>query len=153
MCNRRTFLQNSIKASAAVYAGSIGFSAKSYGRIIGANDRVNVGVVGFSDRFRSSLFPSFLEHNKELNFDVLGVSDIWSLRRNEGVDHLGSKIGHTVKGYRNNEELYQNKDIDAVIISTSDFQHALHCVEAMKAGKMRMLKSLLLKLWRTIGQL
>ena len=36
--------------------------------------------------------------------------------------------------YRNNEELYASKSVDAVIISTADFQHALHSIEAVQAG-------------------
>ncbi|HUQ97785.1 MAG TPA: hypothetical protein VM010_08970, partial [Chitinophagaceae bacterium] len=79
--SRRDFIKNTAKAATGVYLGTMGFSAKSYARIIGANDRVQVGVVGFSDRFRSSLLPSFLAHANELNFDLVAVSDIWKLRR------------------------------------------------------------------------
>jgi len=133
--SRRKFIGQTAKASAAVYATMLGFSAKSYARIIGANERVNVGVVGFSDRFRYSLLPSFLDHYKELNFDIIAVSDLWKLRREEGQAHLKSKLGHDVKACLNNDELYKIKDIDAVIISTADFQHALHTIEAVQAGK------------------
>ncbi len=62
--SRRDFIKQTAKAAAATYIGAIGFSAKSYGNIIGANDRVRLGVVGFSDRFRNSHFPSFLHHYK-----------------------------------------------------------------------------------------
>lgn len=132
--SRRTFIKQSLKASAAVYTASMGFSAKSYANIIGSNDRVRVGVVGFSDRFRQALFPSFNHHYKELNFDLVAVSDLWNKRRNEGVDFLKEKMGHDIIGCRNNEELYQLKNIDAVFVATSDFQHALHAIEAVKAG-------------------
>ncbi len=131
--SRRQFIKNGALAGTAVYLGAAGFSAKSYANIIGANDRVRVGVVGFSDRFRSSLLPSFLNHHKELNFDITGVSDLWNYRRDLGTAQLKEKLGHEIKGYRNNEELYNSKSVDAVIISTSDFQHALHCIEAVKA--------------------
>ncbi|MFN6336574.1 MAG: Gfo/Idh/MocA family protein [Sphingobacteriales bacterium] len=133
--SRRKFIINSAKATAGLYLGSIGFSAKSYARIKGANDRVSIGVVGFSDRFRQSLFPSFLNHNKELNVEIIGVSDIWKVRREEGVSFLSQKTGNVVTGYVNNEAMYANKSIDAVIISTADFQHAIHCAEAVKAGR------------------
>jgi len=133
--SRRKFIINSAKATAGLYLGSIGFSAKSYARIKGANDRVSIGVVGFSDRFRQSLFPSFLNHNKELNVEIIGVSDIWKVRREEGVSFLSQKTGNTITGYVNNEAMYANKSIDAVIISTADFQHAIHCAEAVKAGR------------------
>jgi predicted dehydrogenase len=135
MSSRRHFIKNSSKAAAGIYLGALGFSAKSYGRILGANDRVGIGVVGFSDRFRHSLFPSFMNHYKELNFDIVAVSDIWKLRREEGLAFLKEKLQHDVKPCVNNEELYRNKDIDAVFISTADFQHALHTIEAVKAGK------------------
>jgi predicted dehydrogenase len=135
MGNRRQFIRQSAKATGAVYLGTMGLSAKSYARIIGANDRVLVGVVGFSDRFRSSLLPSFLLHNKEMNFDIIAVSDIWKLRREEGQAQLSKLVGHDVQANVNNDELYKNKDLDAVIISTADFQHARHLIEAVKAGK------------------
>lgn len=132
---RRDFISNSIKAGAACSLAGIGMSASSYARIIGANDRVRVGVVGFSDRFRSSLFPSFMHHKDELNFDIVAVSDLWKLRREESRDWFKSRLGHEVQAVPNNDELYRIKDLDAVIISTADFQHALHCTEAVKAGK------------------
>jgi len=135
MPTRRKFLKQSTKAATAGYLGLIGLNAKSYARIMGANDRVGVGVVGLSDRFRSSLMPSFLNHYRELNFEFIAVSDIWSVRRDEGQALLKSKMGNEITACRNNEELYGLKGLDAVIISTADFQHALHCIEAVKAGK------------------
>ncbi len=130
---RRDFLK---KAAIGTLGFSVmGFSAKSYANIIGANDRVRVGIVGFSDRFRSSLYPAFMDHAKELNFEFVGVSDIWNRRRDEAEAYAKSKHGIKLKKYRNNDELYSKKDIDAVIISTADFQHALMGVEAVRNGK------------------
>lgn len=123
-----------IKTTTAATMGAMAFSAQSYARIIGANDRVNVGVVGYSDRFRSSLLPSFLHHNKELNFDMVAVSDIWKVKRERGYSEIKEKIGHDIKACHNNDELYGMKDLDAVIVSTADFQHALHCAEGVRAG-------------------
>ena len=130
----RNFIKESAKASAAAYAAAIGFSAKSYANIIGANDRVRVGVVGYSDRHKSSHMPCFMNHYKELNFDVVAVSDIWKKRREEGAAAWKEKMGHDITICRNNEELYDKKLVDAVFISTADFQHALHAIEAVKAG-------------------
>jgi predicted dehydrogenase len=132
--SRRIFIKQSAKASAAVYATALGFSAKSYGNIIGANDRVRVGVVGFSDRHKSSHLPCFMNHYKELNFDLVAVSDIWKKRREEGAAMWKEKMGHDITICRNNEEMYDKKIVDAVFIGTADFQHALHAIEAMKAG-------------------
>ena len=134
MSSRREFIQKTARAAAGVYIGTMGLSAKSYGRIIGANERVRVGVVGFSDRHRSSHIPSFMNHYKEMNFDVVAVSDIWKKRREEGVAAWKEKMQHDIVGCRNNEELYDKKLVDAVFISTADFQHALHTIEAVKAG-------------------
>jgi predicted dehydrogenase len=133
--SRREFITQSSKAAAGVYLATLGMNAKSYARILGANDRVNVGIVGFSDRFRASHVPCFLNHYKELNFDIIAVSDIWKLRREEGREFLKQKFDHDIKTHVNNEDLYGNKDVDAVIISTADFQHALHTIEAVKAGR------------------
>lgn len=135
MSSRRKFIQQSALAAAGTYFGALGFSAKSYGNILGANDRIRVGAIGFSDRFRQTLFPCFQNHFKELNFDFVAVSDIWKVRRDEGEAFLKNAMGHDVKACINNEELYNTKDIDAVIVATADFQHAMHCVEAMKAKK------------------
>jgi predicted dehydrogenase len=110
-------------------------NASSYRRILGANDRVNVGIVGFSDRAKNTLIPCFKNHSEGLNFDIIALSDVWSVRRAEGAKYLEDSFGKPVKGYINNEELYRNKDIDAVIISTADFQHALHAIEAAENGK------------------
>jgi len=129
--SRRKFIKQSAIAAAATYAGTMGWSAKSYGNIMGANDRVRVGIVGFSDRFKDALLPSFLNHNKELNFDITAVSDLWNYRRGLGVDHLKSKLGHDITACRNNDELYGLKNIDAVIISSPDFAHASHAAEAV----------------------
>ncbi|PSR54852.1 oxidoreductase [Adhaeribacter arboris] len=131
--SRRDFIKKAALGTLSVAA--MGISAKSYGRILGANDRVNVGIVGFSNRFRSSLVPSFLDHQKEMNFDFVAVSDIWNRRRDEAEAFIKEKAGMKIKKYRNNDELYANKNIDAVIISTADFQHALMGVEAVKAGR------------------
>jgi predicted dehydrogenase len=132
--SRREFIKRSALASAGAYLGSMAFSAKSYANSIGANDRVRVGIVGFSDRFRSSLLPSFTNHHQELNFDIVAVSDIWKIRREEGKAQLKEKMGHDIKGCMNNDELYSTKDIDAVIVSTPDFAHALHAAEAVRAN-------------------
>src|SRR5687768_8557384 len=132
--SRRKFIINSAKASAGMYMGAMGFSARSYGSIIGSNDRVRVGVVGFSDRHRTSHLPCFMNHYKEFNFDVVAVSDIWKKRREEGVAAWKAELGHNIIACRNNEEMYDKKLVDAVFIGTADFQHALHTIEAVNAG-------------------
>jgi predicted dehydrogenase len=130
--SRRQFL----KAGSAALAGTaVSWNAKSYAAIAGANDRVRVGVVGCGDRMKQSLIPAFLEHSKELNFEFVAISDLWSQRRDEGVAYIQKLSGATVDAVRNNDELYARKDVDAVLVATADFQHALHGVEAVNAGR------------------
>jgi predicted dehydrogenase len=132
---RRDFIKKTTIAAAGTYIGTMGMSAKSYGNIIGANNRVRVGVVGFSDRFKDTLFPCFLNHYKELNFDIVALSDLWNYRRDLGTAHIKNKIGHDITACRNNDELYNLKDVDAVIISSPDFAHASHAIEAVHNKK------------------
>ncbi|MFM6936971.1 MAG: Gfo/Idh/MocA family protein [Aquirufa sp.] len=127
---RRSFIQKGALAT----LGTLAFSAKSYSKIIGANDRVRVACVGFSDRHRASHVPPFKALAKGMNFEMVALSDLWNRRRDEGKAYLEKELGGTIQTYRNNEELYSAKGIDAVFISTADFQHALHTIEAVKAG-------------------
>lgn len=134
MASRRKFVKQAAFAGAGVMLSKLSWSAQSYNRILGANDRVRVGVVGFSDRHKATHLPCFMQHYKELNFDVVAVSDIWKQRREEGVAAWKEKMQHDITACRNNEEMYSNKLVDAVFIGTADFQHALHCIEAVNAG-------------------
>src|SRR5690606_18978715 len=112
MTTRRQFLR-----LAGAGAAGLGLtSARSYARIHGANDRVRVGIVGFSNRTRGSLIPAFQQHAAALNFEIVAVSDIWSLRREAARTYLEKITGQAPALCRNNDELYDRKDVDAVII-------------------------------------
>ncbi|MBL7111077.1 MAG: Gfo/Idh/MocA family oxidoreductase [Bacteroidales bacterium] len=130
---RRDFIKKSAIGTAGVALGGMTLTSKSYASILGANDKIRVGIVGFSDRAKKSLIPAFLAHNQELNFEIVAVSDIWNRRRKEADEYFSEK-GIKVQLARNNEELYEKMKVDAVIISTADFQHALHSIEAVKNG-------------------
>jgi predicted dehydrogenase len=138
--SRREFIKSAAGGAAALAIGSTAFS---FGRIRGANDRVRVAFVGPGDRARDALIPAFLKLAGELNFEPVAVCDIWNKRRDEGVDYV-AKIaeknnvpirGEQLAKVRNTEELHSMKDVDAVIIATADFQHAYHCMEAVRAGR------------------
>ena len=136
--SRRDFVK--IGAAAAALPGILraqtapGIAAGPYYR---ANETVRVACVGYSDRFRSSLLPCFLHHNKELNFDMVAVADLWKKRLFEKAKpEIEKKLGHSIATYSSDMALYETaKDIDAVIISTADFQHAQHACHAVVAGK------------------
>src|SRR5262245_48893793 len=142
MSKRSNSRREFIKTAAAGVAGvAITQPASSYSRILGANDQVRIGIVGFSDRCKDALVPALLAHAKDLNFDIVAVSDIWSRRRDEADQNITRRRGdkglaaRKIALARNNEELYDRKDVDAVIVATADFQHALHGVEAVRADR------------------
>jgi predicted dehydrogenase len=135
MCTTPISRREFLKSSSTAVAATAVLPACSYARILGSNDRIRVGIVGFSDRFRSSLLPAFLEHSKALNFEFAAVSDIWTMRREAAKAQIDKLTGGSLVAVRNNDELYSRKDVDAVIISTADFQHAQHGAEAVHAGR------------------
>ena len=130
--NRRHFLK---AGSATFAAAAVSWKARSYAAILGANDRVRVGVVGCGDRMKGALIPAFQGYAKELNFEMVAVSDLWNRRREEGAAFIQSLTGNPVTPVRNNDELYARNDVDAVLIATADFQHAQHGAEAVNAGR------------------
>ena len=131
-------------AAAAIAAGAIPSMLKAQqapglaaGKYYRANETVRVACVGYSDRFRGSLLPSFQLAMKELNFDMVAVADLWKKRLVENAKpELEKTLGHSIATYSSDMDLYANaKDVDAVIISTADFQHAQHATHAVNAGK------------------
>jgi predicted dehydrogenase len=129
--SRRDF----VKIGGAALAVAATQTAHSYAKIIGANDRVRVGVVGCGDRMRGGDIPAFLNSAKDLNFQLVAVSDIWKMRREDGAAYVSKLTGDPIDPVANNEALYARNDIDAVLIATADFQHAQHGIEAVKAGR------------------
>lgn len=137
---RRNFVKTaSAGATLAALPGILKAQQAPSQNVAGANSRVRVACVGFSNRFEDALLPSFLKSKDEMNFDIVALADLWSVRREEGKAKLEAKLGHPIKLYKSDEELYEkaigDDAIDAVIISTADFQHARHTVHAVKAGK------------------
>ncbi len=130
--NRREFLK---AGSAALAATAVALNAKSYAQVMGANDRVRVGVVGCGDRMKGGDLPAFQQNAKDMNFQIVAVSDIWKMRREQGADFIEKLCGNRPDQVRNNDELYARKDVDAIIIATADFQHAYHGAEAVEAGR------------------
>jgi predicted dehydrogenase len=84
---------------------------------------------------KGALIPAFLQNAKDMNFQFVAVSDIWNRRREEGAAYIQKLSGSAVDPVRNNDELYARKDVDAVLVATADFQHALHGAEAVNAGR------------------
>ena len=132
--NRRQILRTGSLGTLGLLAARSFPTALGQTRSRGANERIRVGIVGYSDRFMGALRPAFLGMAEEFNAEFVALSDLWSHRREEAAAWFLKNTGKEITTYRNNEEMYEKANLDAVIISTADFQHALHLVEAVKAG-------------------
>ena len=131
--NRRQFVKGSMGLAGIIAAGQ---APSLYAA--GANSKIRVACVGYSDRFKQTLLPCFLQHKDKLNFDLVAVADLWKKRLVEKAKpDIEKAIGHNVEAFSSDVALYEAKDklgLDAVIISTADFQHARHAVHAVEAG-------------------
>src|SRR5262249_25111067 len=132
--DRRDFLRTVTATGAAVTATAPLFAAKSVGkmsnRIIGANDRINIGVIGCGGRGSSDAqsFSTFGQKN-ENSCQLVGVADVYEKRKRTQSEK------HKVKGYLDYRELLNQSDVDAVVIATPDHWHGKMAVDAMDAGK------------------
>src|SRR5215813_10201545 len=89
--------RNFIKLTAAGAAGSaISWDAASYARVLGSNDRISVGVLGFSERAMEALIPAFSAISSSRNCEIVAVADIWNRRRDEGADFIGKLTGRSI---------------------------------------------------------
>lgn len=134
MQTRREFLKTGVIGAGGILLGGLAADASLRAAALGASDKIRVGIIGFSDRCRSSLIPALLSHADALGFEIVAVSDIWKLRREEAESYFLKNYNIKVKTFPNNEALYESGMCDAVIISTADFQHAIHLCEAVEAG-------------------
>ncbi|MBL7700597.1 MAG: Gfo/Idh/MocA family oxidoreductase [Chitinophagaceae bacterium] len=139
--SRRTFLKNSISAATGtmvfaniptiVPASVIGKHAPS--------NRINIGAIGTGRISTTHDIPGVWNDDRA---NVIAVCDLDSNRAKQAKklvdDHYSKKKGKTydgVKTYGNYQELINNKDIDAVLISTPDHWHVLPAIHAVRAGK------------------
>ena len=120
----------------AVAAERVGASrrapATARGRIIGANDRINVGFVGCGGRMNTHI-RRVMERNKERgDVQAVAVNDIWDKRKQRAREATGVDERAVHHDYR---ELCARKDVDVVVISSPDHWHHLHTMEALRNGK------------------
>ncbi len=74
--------------------------------------------------------------SKQTPVETIAVCDIWSLAREARAAQVQAAFNSSApKTYKYSEEMLANKDIDAVMIATGDFQHAKLCAEVVQAGK------------------
>jgi predicted dehydrogenase len=121
--NRRDFIKRTTLVAAGTSLAMTGLSSR---RVLGANDRVVIGLIG-AGRQGTGDMVAFINHGCE----VAAVCDVYQPNLERSLRAAGGKA----KTYKDFRQVLDNKDIDAVIIGTPDHWHPLPMVEACKAGK------------------
>lgn len=127
--DRRTFLK---QAAGTVMAA--GLTARSYGRVLGANERIRLAQLGCGGRSEGHVLMTHLA-SKQTPVETIAVCDIWKLAREKRAAQVKHAFNLEPQSYKYSEEMLANKDIDGVMIATGDFQHAKLCAEVVQAGK------------------
>src|SRR5665213_3835634 len=127
--DRRTFVK---QAGGVILAA--GMDARSYGRVLGANDRIRIAQLGCGGRSHGHVHMIQLA-SREMPVETVAVCDIWSLAREQRAAQVKEAFHLEPQSYKYSEEMLARKDIDGVMIATGDFQHAKLCTEVVRAGK------------------
>jgi predicted dehydrogenase len=118
--NRRTFTAAAAGAVAAL-------SAASASRVLGANERLQLGCVGVGNR-GDQLLDAFLTHD---DCEIVALCDVYE----PYLKAAQKKVGGKADTYADFRKLLDRKDLSAVVIATPDHWHALQFVAACRAGK------------------
>ena len=110
-------------------------TAASYSRIVGANDRIQIGQIGCGHRAVGHRNMLKMSQQTDPNFDLRSVCDIWSVNAKKAADHAEKLFGKRPRIYKYSEEMLADLELDAVMIATGDHQHARILAEVVKAGK------------------
>ncbi len=121
---RRGFMRSSIAAGFA--------SALPFSRVLGANDRINVGVVGLGGRGAGAHVPSF---EKQQSVTVVALSDPDRLRMGAAAKMIETKYNHKAEQYVDMREMFDRGDIDVIGNATQNYWHGLSNIWACQAGK------------------
>jgi predicted dehydrogenase len=112
----------------------MGTTALSYGRIVGANDRISLGHIGIGRRGRE--LASVAAGLKDAhNVEMTAVCDLWKINREHAAEAAAGSYSRAPRAFKYHEDLLALKDVDAVIVSTADFQHAPLLKLTAEAGK------------------
>jgi len=122
MASRRTFVEQVLRSTATL---AISGWLPS-GRVLGANDRVRVGLIGAGGRGQEILKEAMHCANTE----VVAVADVYTRRHDEV-----KRFAPSIKAYVDFRRLLDDRSIDAVLIATPQHMHALHFVPSIEAGK------------------
>ncbi len=106
--------------------------APSTGKVIGANDRIHVGVIGIGVGIGQNHLEGIHKNASDNNVVVGAACDLFNKRRDWAKEHGELKDGDVYNEYR---KVLDRKDIDAVVIATHDPWHAPISIDALDAGK------------------
>jgi len=101
-------------------------------RVIGANDRIRVGLVGVKGMGGGHLRNLVGDDMKDANLAVTAVCDVWATARQRAQKTAGLPDSAVYTDYR---RLLDNKDIDAVVVATPDHWHGRIGLDVLLAGK------------------
>ncbi len=150
--NRREFLKKGVAAGAAVGATLSTMTAAGHARIIGANDRINIGLIGCG--IRGPWVMKNMVHEANANTRLVAVSEIWKQRlgayQQEAEKAFGSKPEKAFGDYR---KVLDDSEVDAVIIATPAHQHCVQATDAVNAGKHVYVEKPLATVMRDVGLL
>ncbi|MGH9720221.1 MAG: Gfo/Idh/MocA family protein [Bryobacteraceae bacterium] len=104
------------------------FATKSYTRIIGAGDRLRIGVIGCGGMAKAHI-RSLVPNREKDNFEFTAVCDVYQKHLDEGAQLTGAQ---PMKDYR---ALLDRKEIDYVLIATPEHWHYQMTMETLQAGK------------------
>jgi predicted dehydrogenase len=128
--SRRDFLQAAAAGSAA-----LAMSATSYSRVIGANERISIGIIGCGSRGVGAHMAGVNEHAKTQNIEITAVCDPWRVRQEVASATAKEWYGREARKFSSYRDLLALKDVDAVMIASCDHQHTTHLKAAAEAGK------------------
>lgn len=120
---RRGFAKKSLS-----YSVAMGMTASAFRSSIGANDRINVGVIGCGTRGSAHLHV--LMNMKEQGVHITALCDIYKPRLLRAQEFTGAEF---ITPYH--EELLARADVDAVLIATPEHWHGYQTIDAVRAGK------------------
>ncbi|HEX3968682.1 MAG TPA: Gfo/Idh/MocA family oxidoreductase [Edaphobacter sp.] len=129
MVTRREFLDTLAVGAAGLAVGS---TAKSYGQILGSNDRLNFAVIGLNGRAYAHL--SALKANKDAA-RIAYVCDVDSNILKKFADAAEKEMGEAPATDKDFRHILQKKDVDAITIATPDHWHAPMAIAGLQAGK------------------
>jgi predicted dehydrogenase len=131
--NRREFLKKSTLATVGLSSlGAMGFSAKSYGNIIGANDRMNVAIAGLGRRLGAFYAPISDPNN---NVRLVTLCDVMESQRGKALTNFSKFIDYKPKLENSILKVIEDKEIDVLINATPDHWHAPGTWLAVENGK------------------